>query len=299
MTRSARFVRIESLLMVVALLCSASLLGCSSSASLPPLVEDQDVPELPGKFVWHNLITNDGEAARTFYGELLGWKFDVEKNGRYSVITYRGRNLGGILDASKDENPPKTGRWLSAISVPDLDESLAAVNKAGGKQVDAPIHVSGVGRVVTVEDADGALLHLLAPERGDPPDAEPTSHTWLWHELLANHADRALPFYEAAFGYRIEPLKEQPSWEYRVLWSSGAARAGIMNNPFESTRSIWIPYLRVDDPAALAERASALGGTVVLAPNPSLRHGTLALILDPTGAPIALQKWSREEGASL
>ena len=302
MTQSAKLVRIESLLTAVALLCSASILGCSSSPSLPPLVEDQDAPALPGKFVWHNLITNDGEAARTFYGELLGWKFDVKKDGRYSVITYRGHNLGGILDASKDENPPKSGRWLSAISVADLDESLAALSEAGGKQVDAPINVSGMGRVVTIEDADGALLHLLASEHGDPPDIETKTHTWLWHELLANHADRAVAFYEAAFGYQTEQLPDRPSGDYRVLTSAGAPRAGVIDNPFESTRSIWIPYLRVDDPAALAERASALGGTVVLAPNPSLRDGNLALILDPTGAPIALQKWSRKEeaeGASL
>ncbi len=301
MTQSAKLVRIESLLMTVALLCSASILGCNSTASLPPLVEDQDARALPGKFVWHNLITNDGEASRTFYGELLGWKFDVKKDGRYSVINFRGRNIGGILDASRDENPPKTGRWLSAISVADLDESLVALDKAGGKQVDAPISVSGVGRVVTIEDADGALLHLLASEHGDPPDVEPTHHTWIWHELLANHADRAVAFYEAAFGYQTGPLEAKPNTEYRVLISAGAPRAGIMNNPFESTRSIWIPYLRVEDPAALAERASALGGTVVLAPDPNLRNGNLALILDPTGAPIALQKWSRkeEEGASL
>jgi predicted enzyme related to lactoylglutathione lyase len=301
MTQSAKIVRIESLLMNFALLCSVSILGCSNSASLPPLVEDQAAPQIPGKFVWHNLITNDGEAARTFYGELLGWKFDVKKDGRYSVITHHGHNIGGILDASKDEKPPKTGRWLSAISVADLDESLAVLDKAGGKQVDAPINVSGVGRVVTIEDADGALLHLLASEHGDPPDGEPSRHTWLWHELLANHAERAVAFYEAAFGYQTEQLPDRPSGDYRVLVSAGAPRAGVIDNPFESTRSIWIPYLRVDDPAALAERASALGGTVVLAPNPSLRDGNLALILDPTGAPIALQKWSRneEEGASL
>ncbi len=301
MTQSAKLVHIEALLMSVALLCSASILGCNSSASLPPLVEDQAAPQLPGKFVWHNLITNDGEAARTFYGELLGWKFDVKKDGRYSVITHRGHNIGGILDASKDEKPPKSGRWLSAISVADLDESLAALDAAGGKQVDAPIDVSGVGRVVTIEDADGALLHLLASEHGDPPDVEPNAHTWLWHELLANHADRAVAFYEAVFGYQIEQLADRPSGDYRILVSAGAPRAGIIHNPFESTRSTWIPYLRVDDPAALAERVSALGGTVVLAPNPSLRDGNLALILDPTGAPIALQKWSRkeEEGASL
>jgi uncharacterized protein len=298
MPTSSTILRITRASMVAALLCSATLMSCNRTVALPPIVEEQGATELPGKFVWHNLVTGDSEAARKFYGELFGWEFELKDNGRYSVIRYQGRNLGGILDTSKDGNAPKSGRWLSAMSVADLDASLAALSKAGGKQVEAPIEVSGVGRVVTVEDADGALLHLLAPERGDPPDVEPALNTWLWHELLANHAERALAFYEAAFGYRTEPLKKHPSSEYRVLWSSGEARAGVMQNPFEKTRSTWIPYVRVDDPAALAERVPGLGGRVVVAPRPDVRDGTLALVLDPSGAPIALQKWSPETGVS-
>jgi predicted enzyme related to lactoylglutathione lyase len=281
MRSSSITIRNTSLSVGLALLCAASITGCTRSTTLPPLVDEQGAPQIPGKFVWHNLVTGDGEAARQFYGGLFGWEFDVKKDGRYSVITYQGRNIGGILDTSKDGNAPKRGHWLSAMSVPSLDASL--------------IDVSGVGRVVTVEDADGAVLHLLSSERGDPPDVEPQVHTWLWHELLANHADRALEFYEAAFGYRVEPLKKNPTSDYRVLWSSGEARAGIIPNPFETTRSAWIPYVRVDDPAALAERAVELGGRVVLAPRPDVREGTLALVLDPSGAPVALQKWSRGE----
>ncbi|MGB5502023.1 MAG: VOC family protein [Polyangiales bacterium] len=284
--------------LIIALLCAASIGGCSRSASLPPLVEGPATPELPGKFVWHNLVTGDGEAAREFYGELFGWEFEVKDDGGYSVIRYQGRNLGGILDTSKDGKMSKRGHWLSAMSVPNLKASLAAVSKAGGKQLESPIDVSGVGRVVTVEDADGAVLHLLESSKGDPPDAEPAVHTWLWHELLANHSERAVEFYRSAFGYRVEALKKKPGKDYRVLWSSGEARAGILQNPFDKTRSAWIPYVRVDDPAALAERVPGLGGRVVLAPRPDIRGGTLALVLDPSGAPVVLQKWSPEVEAS-
>lgn len=297
MSPSRTMTRNAALSITIALLCAASLAGCGRSLALPPLVEESG-PQIPGKFVWHNLVTGDGEAARKFYGGLFGWEFDVKDDGRYSVITYQGRNLGGILDTSKEGNVPKGGHWLSAMSVPDLDASLSAVSKAGGKQLEAPIDVSGVGRVVTVEDADGAVLHLLSSVHGDPPDVEPPVHTWLWHELLANNADRALGFYEAAFGYRVESLKKNPSSEYRVLWSAGEPRAGILQNPFENARSAWVPYVRVDDPAALAERVAELGGRVIVAPRPEVREGTLAVVLDPSGAPVALQKWSPDAEVS-
>lgn len=272
-------------------------LGCRGAESLPPLVQGDGAPEIPGKFVWHNLITHDGEAARAFYGALFGWEFELRDGGRYSVITYEGRNIGGILDTSKDrKRPAKRSHWLSAMSVPDLESSLQAVTSAGGQQLEAPIDVAGVGRVVTVADLEGAMFHLLASERGDPPDAEPLVHTWLWHELLANRPDRALAFYEKAFGYAVKPLRKEPDAEYRVLWSIGEPRAGVLKNPFQKTPSAWIPYIRVEDPAALAKRVPGLGGRVVIEPAPDVRDGRLAVVVDPTGAPLALQQWSPDEG---
>jgi predicted enzyme related to lactoylglutathione lyase len=56
-------------------------------------------------------------------------------------------------------------------------------------------------------------------------------------------------------------------------------------------RPNWLPYVRVDDPSALARKAQALGGRVLLEPSPERRHGTLAIVADPSGAALALQKW--------
>lgn len=283
-------------LIAVALLCAALIAGCNRSATLPPLVEEEGAPQIPGKFIWHHLVTGDAQAAREFYGALFGWEFDVTDDGRYSVITHEGHNLGGILETSEDANAPKGGHWLSAMSVTDIDASLARVAKAGGRQLEAPIEVAGVGRVVTVQDADGAVFHLLSSTTGDPPDVEPPVDTWLWHELLANDVDRALDFYKTAFGYHIERLPREAGPECHILSSAGKARAGILRNPFEKTRSTWVPYIRVADPAAVAARVPELGGRVIVAPRVNVRHGTIAVIVDPSGAPVALQKWSPKEG---
>ena len=267
-------------------------LGCSSTPELPPLAGADSNTVLPGKFVWHNLITRDAEEARTFYGELFGWEFKVEADGKYSVISHRGRNIGGIFEPDDPVKIPKRGHWMSAVSVPDLESALRAVEAEGGKQLEAPIDVPGIGRVVTVEDADGALLHLLAPSKGDPPDGEPSVHEWLWHELLANDLDRALTFYQRAFGYTVKQIERDSRPDYHVLWSSDGPRAAVVQNPFDDVRSVWIPYVRVDDPDALSSRAEALGGDVIIRPQPEIRNGTLALVVDPSGAPVALQKWS-------
>jgi len=53
----------------------------------------------------------------------------------------------------------------------------------------------------------------------------------------------------------------------------------------------------VADPAAAAARVKELGGTVVVAPAPQLRNNSLAIVLDPSGAPLALQRYPFDSGA--
>ncbi len=268
--------------------------ACSNTPSLPPLAQGPQSSQIPGKFVWHNLVTDDAEAARAFYGALFGWTFEVVADGRYSVISFEGLNVGGIIDASYDGDGPRAAHWISALSVPDLEAATAAIVAAGGRQLEAPIDVPGIGTVVTVQDAEGARLHLLASAAGDPPDGEAGVHTWLWHELLTEDPEGAVEFYSEVFDYRVETVPRTDRGDYRVLWNSGRARAGVIDNPFEGRGSAWIPYVRVADPAALAAKAADLGGSVVLEPRPDVRDGTLALVLDPSGAPVALQKWNPE-----
>ena len=289
MTRSHLRLRAASACLVVTCLLSA----CSGTTpTLPPLEGAEGAPRLPGKFVWHNLVTADAEGARRFYGALFGWEFELVADGRYTVISLDGRNVGGIIDASRDGAAPRAAHWISAISVSDVRAATKAIKKAGGKQLEAPITVPGIGTVVTVQDADGARFHLLASADGDPPDSDPAVHDWLWHELLAADPERAAVFYQEVFDYRIESLARKDQDTYRVLWGSGGARAGVIDNPFESDRSAWIPYVRVADPRSLAARAEQLGGTVLVEPRPEIRKGTLALVLDPSGAPVALQQWT-------
>lgn len=269
----------------------AFVMGCDRGATLPPLVE-QEQPRLPGKFVWHNLITPDAEGARNFYGGLFGWEFDVKDGGEYTEVSYGGRHIGGIVDASKGEHAPRSSVWLNAVSVAELDSALAGAVTAGATQLEPATEIPGIGRAGVISDPGGAVLQLIASKNGDPPDVEPPTHTWLWHELISDDPGRVAGFYETVFGYEVEPIEPNEAASYHVLRATGIPRAGIVQNPFEQTRSTWIPYIRVDDPASLLSKVVQLGGQVVFAPREDLRDGTLALVLDPAGAPVALQKWT-------
>jgi len=53
----------------------------------------------------------------------------------------------------------------------------------------------------------------------------------------------------------------------------------------------WLPYVLINDPSAVAARVAGLGGRVILPAAPERRNGSLVVIADPGGAPLALQKY--------
>jgi hypothetical protein len=125
---------------------------------------------------------------------------------------------------------------------------------------------------------------------GEP--ATPRVHHFFWMEHLARDAGAALVFYKtlAGFGSSVRALPN--GGEYHVL-ETDRPRAGLFQIPADATMvdPNWLPHVRVEDPAALAAKAASLGGTVLLAPRPDLRGGTVAVVADPTGGAFALQKW--------
>lgn len=242
--------------------------------------------------VWRDLITPNARAAEAFYGGLLGWTFEPVADSGYSLILHEGRRIGGLVDAQKLGRAPQSAYWLSAVSVPDVDAAVARVAQAGGRVLRKPGPLPERGRTAVVEDGQGALLQLLRTSAGDPPAGEASLNGWLWTELISDDVEESAAFCQAVLGYQTAPAPQAADPAYRLLQYDGSPRAGLLKNPFLSTRPAWIPYVRVKDASAMAEAATALGGQVVLRPDPAVRGGTVALILDPSGAPLALQQWT-------
>ena len=76
-----------------------------------------------------------------------------------------------------------------------------------------------------------------------------------------------------------------------MVLTRGRPRGGVLPAPRADLREAWLPYLLVSDPAPLVARAQSLGGTVLLAPRQDVRRGSLGVVIDPSGAMVALQKY--------
>jgi predicted enzyme related to lactoylglutathione lyase len=184
--------------------------------------------------------------------------------------------------------------WLSYLSVPDVDQAVNTALAAGARTLYEPTDLADVARVAVVADPQGAALGLVHLTDGDPADRPPALGRFFWMEYLAEDASAALEFYEGLSGYAASVQGERDGIEYHVLKRDGRTRAGLFQIPSDANRNVdpnWLPYIMADDVAALARRAESLGGSVILAPSPGVRNGTLAILADPTGGVLALQQW--------
>jgi hypothetical protein len=238
-------------------------------------------------------MTPDAAACRKFYGELLGWQFrETTRNGKpYLIARLGARPVAGIVEV-KDPRVKDAG-WLSYLSVDDIDGAVSRVTTAGGAVLVAPLRIEGIGRIAAVTDPEGAPLGLAGLEIEAPAEpADPPVARFFWREYFAHDAVKSLAFYKDLDGYQDTLSSRKGLVPYHLLERNGP-QAGLIQLPEElmTVKSNWLPYLRVDDPAAMSARVTALGGRVILPVSDMIRNGTVAIVADPTGGAVALQKW--------
>lgn len=248
----------------------------------------------PGRFVWYDLMTKDVKTAEQFYGTLLGWHFETTKRGdRPYVLARLGSNpVAGLVDVSS--MPDAGPQWLSFMSVADVDKSVEMVRSNGGKVLIEPREVASIARAAVITDPQGAPLGLAQLHREIRGVVDPSNlvlRRFFWQEYLAADAGKAIDFYKRLADFQSTISDTRLGVEYHVLRKS-RPRAGLFQLP-ESSDVLpnWLPYVLVEDPAAVAARVPALGGRILVPAAPERRNGSLVVIADPGGAPLALQKF--------
>ena len=196
--RHVRHVQLAAL----ALLCLA--LACASRPTrwIPPVTPEPTGIALPGKFVWIDLVTQDVDAAKRFYGDLFNWTF--RDSDRYTEVLHEGRAIAGVVPA-KDAD--QGSEWVGNLSVADVDEAARAFGEAGGIVEIAPVEAPDRGRMALVSDREGALLLLVRSSQGDPTDEDPKLGSWLWRELWTHDVSAAVDFYSGIGGYQSREVE--------------------------------------------------------------------------------------------
>ena len=251
-----------------------------------------------GEFVWQDLITDDLTKSRTFYEQLFGWQFEqTTRSGRPYLIARLSTNptpIAGIVQVARRRPDEPITQWLSYLSVADVDAVSSRLTGAGAQVLVAPTDVR-TSRAAVAVDPQGAPFGLVTlgsdvrlPIGGQSAEVG----TFFWRDLLAKDVDGARAFYADLAGLGATRQTRPDSLLHYVLTSAGSAPVGGVVPIGERTiLPHWLPYIRVNDPVAMAARVEQLGGRIILPVQADVRNGSVAVVADSGGAAIALQKW--------
>lgn len=273
------------------LLCTGFILFACSPSAAPPILTEISTPGYHhGRVVWYTLASPNPEVAKNFYESVFGWTTVPygDKNRELWVFKNGDSPVGLMARYNSDNN---SGEWIGSISAEDVDAASSEAKSLGAKILSKPVAIENQGTVSFIKDPQGANFSLIKLAGGDPEPKLANPNSFLGMELWSNDTQASHQFYTQVAGYETE-MRKEGAIDYTVFKKGDLNCAGMLANPAENVRSHWLPYIRVADIQQSLAKAKENGATVLLEPNATIRNGSVAIILDPTGAPLALQVYN-------
>jgi predicted enzyme related to lactoylglutathione lyase len=114
-------------------------------------------------FVHVEISANNRKEAADFYAGVFGWEMKDYPDMNYTTFE-TGHGPGGGFNPVTDTNP--AGKILIYIDTDDLEATMAAIEKHGGKILSPKFEIPTVGWMATFSDPTGNVLALLQPVEG-------------------------------------------------------------------------------------------------------------------------------------
>jgi len=117
----------------------------------------------PGDWCHIELLAGDVERSKAFYRSVFNWEFESIPgtdyvNVRTSEDGIEG-GIGGLAQTTKTAPPANRGVFAYVLA-PEMDATLAAIERAGGEIVIPKTDVMGMGEFAHFRDPDGNLIGL-------------------------------------------------------------------------------------------------------------------------------------------
>jgi uncharacterized protein len=274
---------------------------------------------LPGVPCWVDTSQPDPEAAVAFYGGLFGWEFEnvmpPGSDASYFVGRIRGGDVAAIAPIA--EGAPPAAMWNTYVWVESADETAGKVRDAGGSVVSEPFDVLDAGRMAVFADPEGALFCVWQAKQHKGAKVVNEHGSLNFNDLNTRDAQGAKSFYGAVFGWQTLELPGGfqmwilPGYGDYLARDNPGLREGLEEmgamKGFEDVVASIIPIaddqpdvpphwgltFAVDDADAIADKATKLGGKVILPPMdaPWVR---MTVIADPQGATFTASKFVPE-----
>ncbi len=254
----------------------------------------------PGTFSWVELHTPAPDGAKAFYSALFGWEADdvpipeEAGGGAYTLLKLGGETVAALYPQPQEQRdlgtPPN---WFNYVTVADADAAAARVKELGGAVLAEPFDVMEDGRMTVIADPTGAFLGAWQPKNTIGATLVNDPGCLTANELSTNDIPRAIEFYEALFGWKVEELDTGGGPRYWSIGHDGAAqgRNGGMRELAPEQEGVpphWMPYFTVESADGAIATAKEAGGALHAGPIDIPTGARLAVLGDAQGAIFAI-----------
>ena len=252
----------------------------------------------PGTPCWADVMVDDLDAARSFYGALFGWTFDdlPAEAGGYVMARKDGHVVAGAMAMNRDD-PGQVSAWTLYLATDDVDATTKRAAASGGIFFLGPMDVLEVGRIAVGADPAGAAYGLWQAKEHTGADLVDEPGALCWAETMSRSYAASKSFYSEVFGYRLREIGEG-DFHYSVAsLADGRPVAGIGEVPAAAPADVpshWMVYFAVESCDEAADRVVALGGSIVQSPFDTA-YGRMAVVAGPDGDTFSIMRLAREK----
>lgn len=269
----------------------------ASAETPPPLEGLVEFTKKDNRRLLH-VVYRVGNLEKTikFYTEVLGMKLlrqrDIpEEKYANAFLGYGPEETNFAVELTynygQDSYDIGTGFGHFGLAVEDVQKTVDLVKSKGGKVSREPGPVKGGSSVIAfVDDPDGYKFELIQR----PPTPEPFAQVC----LRVGDMDRAIAFYEKAFGLNLMSRKDVPQYKYTIAkmgYGDEEQKTTVLELTYnygvsEYTKGTGYAQIAVgtDDVYKSADALRSFGGKIIREPGPLPGLNTkITAVLDPDG----------------
>lgn len=254
---------------------------------------------------WVDAMFADVEAAKTFYGDVLGWTFGEASSeyGNYTQAYSDGKAVAAVVPPMPGADAPS--QWCLYLASPDVAATAGKVTSNGGEVLMGPMQVGSFGSMLIAKEPSGAVFGVWQPgdHKGFEKMGEPGSYAWA--EVFTREPGKADAFLPKVFPYSSQQMDagddpEAAGMDFKVFSVGGPENPVLgrmkMGDEFPPEIPSYIQvYFGVPNCDEAIEKAKKHGGKLHFGPMDS-PFGRFAALTDQQGAAFAVIDMSTTVG---
>ncbi|MER5363310.1 VOC family protein [Streptomyces sp. NPDC002785] len=246
---------------------------------------------------WADAMFPDIDAAKRFYGDVLGWTFGESSSefGNYTQAYADGKAVAAVV-------PPMPGQeghpaWCLYLASPDAAATAAKIRENGGETLMDPMEVGEFGTMLLARDPSGVTFGVWQAGTHEGFEAQRVPGAFCWAEVFTREPEKSDAFFPAVFPYSMVKM-EDDAIDFRMFNLGDKTVMGRMKMGDEFPPEV-PPYLNVyftvaDCDAAVA-KATERGAILRFGPM-TMPFGRFAALTDPQGAAFSVIDVDTAEG---